>query len=166
MATNPRKPLTGRQKAGAWGLVVASTSLAGAIAVYEGREYTPYFDTIAKPPVWTVCSGITGKHVIPGKVYSRAECDALEAGHIESHGLGLLECLQKPIGQPQYEALASWVFNVGVGAACGSTIVRQINAGEPKEVYCRGLLAWNKAGGKVVNGLTNRRQAEMRRCLE
>jgi lysozyme len=170
MATSPqRKPLTGRQKAGAWGLAVTSAALVAAVSMHESSgKYigTPYFDTIAKPPVWTVCDGITGKHVIPSKFYSRQECKDLATGEIEKHGLGLLECISRPIGQPQYEALTSWTFNVGVAAACKSTIVRQINAGEPKEVYCRGLMAWNMAGGKVVQGLTNRRQAEMARCLQ
>ena len=51
------------------------------------------------------------------------------------------------------------------GAACGSTLVRQINAGEPPEVWCRQLLRWDKAGGRTVRGLTLRRQAEYRVCI-
>jgi lysozyme len=43
--------------------------------------------------------------------------------------------------------------------------VRQINAGEPPEVWCRQLLRWDKAGGRTVRGLTLRRQAEYRVCL-
>ena len=50
-------------------------------------------------------------------------------------------------------------------ALLGSTLVRQINAGEPPEVWCRQLLRWDKAGGRTVRGLTLRRQAEYRVCI-
>lgn len=157
----PRKPIPRRAKVGA-GVAVVSASMVVFIASWEGTEYVPYQDIVG---VWTVCEGITGRHVIPGKTYTRAECDALLAGEIEAHGAALLGCITVPIRQNQYEALASWTFNVGVGAACGSTLVRKINAGALAQDWCQELLRWNRAGGRVVQGLTNRRQAELRLCL-
>lgn len=136
------------------------------VAHWEGTEYVPYFDTIARPPVWTVCEGITGPHVIPGKVYTRKECDALLTGHLVKHAEGLFECVKRPLTETQKVALISWTFNVGVGAACGSTLVRRLNAGEPAQAWCQELMRWNKAGGRVVNGLTNRRAAELAQCLK
>ncbi len=44
-------------------------------------------------------------------------------------------------------------------------MARRLNAGDIRGA-CDALLAWNKAGGRVVQGLTNRRQDERRLCLE
>ena len=62
-----------------------------------------------------------------------------------------------PITQHQFDALCSFVYNVGVGAFLDSTLLKKINAGE----YAGDeFLRWNKAGGKVLTGLIERRQAE------
>ena len=62
-----------------------------------------------------------------------------------------------PITQHQFDALCSFVYNVGIGAFMDSTLLKKINAGE----YAGDeFLRWNKAGGKVLAGLTERRQAE------
>jgi len=161
MKTRPSRPFSARAKAGA-GVVAVTASLVSFVTLWEGTEYVPYQDIVG---VWTVCEGITGRHVIPGKVYTRAECDALTGGEIERHGRALLACVKAPITQPQYEALASWTYNVGIGGACGSTLVRKLNAGEPPAQWCQELLRWNRAGGRAVQGLTNRRTAELALCL-
>lgn len=145
------------------GIAIVTTGLIAFISQYEGTRYKPYYDDVG---VLTVCEGITGKHVIRGKEYTRKECDALLAGEIEKHGSALMKCVSRPITQNQYEALASWTYNVGVGAACKSTLVRQINEGKPATVWCDGLLAWNKAGGITFKGLVRRREAERELCLK
>lgn len=145
------------------GVAVVTASLVAFVAAWEGTEYVPYRDIVG---VWTVCEGITGRHVIPGKTYTRAECDALLSGELEAHGAALLGCLTQPVTQPQYEALASWTFNVGARAACASTLVRRLNAAEPAAAWCQELLRWDRAGGRAVRGLTKRRAAELQRCLE
>ncbi|WP_235891551.1 glycoside hydrolase family protein [Thalassobius litoralis] len=60
-------------------------------------------------------------------------------------------------------ALLSWTYNVGVGAACRSTLVRRLNAAEWGAV-CPELSRWTRAGGRVVRGLVNRRAAERADC--
>lgn len=61
-------------------------------------------------------------------------------------------------------ALVSWSYNVGTGAACGSTLAKKANAGDWQGA-CNQLRRWDKAGGKPVKGLTNRRAAETKLCL-
>lgn len=62
----------------------------------------------------------------------------------------------------QYGALCSWAFNEGCGAAGGSTLIRRLNAGEdPDTVAAQELPKWDIAGGKVFQGLVNRRAAEV-----
>ena len=62
------------------------------------------------------------------------------------------------ITQNQYDALVSFVFNVGVNAFKDSTLLRKINAGDEsaKDEFYR----WKYAGGEVIAGLVNRRERE------
>jgi lysozyme len=133
----------------------------GLVASWEGTEFTPYRDLGG---VWTVCEGVTGPAVIPGKVYSRQECRDLLNGELRTHALGLAKCLTTVPPQPVLTAWISWTYNVGVANACGSTLVRLANAGQ-FEAACRQLPRWNQVNGKPVQGLTNRRHAEMNWCL-
>ncbi|CAK0768518.1 lysozyme [Gammaproteobacteria bacterium] len=61
--------------------------------------------------------------------------------------------------QGQFDALVSFVFNVGVGSFRGSTLLRKLNAGDVAEAAGE-FGRWNKAGGKVVEGLVRRRVVE------
>lgn len=153
-----------RTKAAAGGVVIllASAAMVVGIKKDEGREYRPYSDLVG---VLTACDGITGPDVIPGKTYTDQECNALTIKHVEKHGSQLLDCITVRITQPMYEALAGWVFNVGVGAACKSTAIRLINAGN-YYAGCKDLLRWDKAGGRVVRGLTLRRQRDSEACIK
>ena len=61
--------------------------------------------------------------------------------------------------QNQYDALCSFCYNLGYGALKQSTLLKKINIGDFKGASDE-FLKWNKAGGKVILGLTNRRKAE------
>jgi lysozyme len=66
--------------------------------------------------------------------------------------------------QNQIDAALSFMYNVGVGNFAGSTFLKMIN----QQHWCSAadaLLLWNKAGGKVVPGITVRRQAERSQFL-
>ena len=84
---------------------------------------------------------------------------------MRTYEAGLDRCLTAPVPGKTKVAFLSWTYNVGVGAACGSTLVRLANAGALRGA-CDQLLRWNRAGGKIVRGLTNRREAERQLCLE
>ena len=63
----------------------------------------------------------------------------------------------------QYGALVSWAFNVGCGNVASSTLISRLNAGQnPNTVAAEELPKWNKAGGQVLQGLVNRRAAEVK----
>ena len=64
-----------------------------------------------------------------------------------------------PLQQNQFDALVSWTYNLGGGNLNASTMLKVLNAGEYDEVPNQ-MLRWNKAGGKVLEGLTRRREAE------
>lgn len=140
---------------------VALTAMAtGIISHWEGRELRAYQDIVN---VWTICDGET-KGVKPGDTATPAECDAMLAKNLVVYETGLDRCLIAPVPGPVKVAFLSWTYNVGVGAACGSTLVRKANAGDIRGA-CNELPKWNRAGGRVVNGLTRRRAAEQAMCL-
>jgi len=147
------------------GIIAASAALT-AMAVsfimpWEGRELRAYYDIVG---VLTICDGDT-HNVSPGQVATPAECDSRLATHLREFEAGLDRCLVAPVPGQVKVAFLSWAYNVGVGAACGSTLVRKANAGDIVGA-CNELPKWNRAGGKVVRGLTNRRLAERELCLE
>jgi len=62
--------------------------------------------------------------------------------------------------QNQFNALVSFAYNVGTGNFSSSTLLKKINK-NPNDLTLKAeFLRWNKAGGKVINGLTNRRNEE------
>ena len=63
------------------------------------------------------------------------------------------------LNQNQFDAMVSWVYNLGSANLQASTLLKVLNAGQYGEVPAQ-MLRWNKAGGKVLEGLTRRRQAE------
>lgn len=68
--------------------------------------------------------------------------------------------ITKPVTQNQFNALVSFAFNVGVSALKISTLLKLVNNNPNDANIAKEFLRWNKAGGKVVNGLTNRRIKE------
>lgn len=66
-----------------------------------------------------------------------------------------------PLTQAQFDALASWAFNVGASAARESTLIRRLNGLEYSAVPFE-LSRWTIAGGKQLPGLVRRREAEGR----
>ena len=149
------------RRRGLAGVAAVSIALAGAfVAPWEGLRTSAYRDAVG---VWTVCYGET-KGVRPGDRYSAEECEAMLERELERYAAALGECLTAELPQGARVAFVSWSYNVGTGAACRSTLVRKANAGD---LYgaCDELLRWNRAGGRVLNGLTNRRKAERAMCI-
>jgi lysozyme len=73
---------------------------------------------------------------------------------------GVEKLVKVPMTENEFAALVSFSYNVGTGALQKSTLLRLLNANEPKAKVAEEFLKWNKAAGKVLNGLTRRRQAE------
>ena len=69
-----------------------------------------------------------------------------------------------PMYQYEFDAIISWSFNVGARAACGSTLVKKLQAFDYAGA-CNELLKWNKFQGRELAGLTKRRQSEYRQCM-
>ena len=144
-------------------LAGGSVALASAISFigqWEGLRTEAYRDIVG---VWTVCYGET-KGVRPGDSYSKAECDAMLAREIIAYEAALDRCLTADVPTDMNVALVSWTYN-GPAAVCRSTLLRKANAGDLTGA-CNELPRWNRAGGRVIRGLTNRRMSERAMCLK
>ena len=71
------------------------------------------------------------------------------------------ELVSVDLSQNQFDALVSWVYNLGPSNLRSSTLLKVLNSGDYNGVSAQ-IMRWNKAGGKVLEGLTRRREAEAR----
>jgi lysozyme len=146
--------------------IAAAALLALAVSFIggkEGLELVAYRDIVGVP---TVCFGETrGVHM--GDRYTIEECRTMLGDGLEEFATGMEACLRAPDTLPgkSYVAFLSAAYNIGRKAFCGSSMARRWNAGNLAGA-CDALLLWNKAAGKVIAGLTRRRQEERALCLE
>lgn len=142
----------------------ASALLVGAIALvggYEGLRTVAYRDVVGIP---TICFGET-RGVEMGDTATVEQCKTMLGDALVEFSAGLDRCLTAKVPDKPYMTFLSWSYNVGLGAACKSTLVKKANAGDVRGA-CNQLPLWNKAGGRVIAGLTKRRLDEQRICLE
>lgn len=145
------------------GLTVAGSLAVGLVGAWEGLRTKAYRDVVGIP---TVCFGET-RGVKMGDQYTVDECKAMLGDALAEFETGMRRCLTNPdkIPDKPYVAFLSLSYNIGTGAFCKSTVARKANAGDLKGA-CDAILAWNRAGGRVIQGLVNRRQDERKMCLE
>lgn len=147
---------TTRQRISAAVLAVIVSAVGG----YEGLRTKAYLDPVNVP---TICFGET-KGVKLGQTKTPAECSAMLADRLQETNQGVRACIHEPMTAGQEIAFTSAAYNIGVPAFCGSSMVRYFN-GHNAPMACNSLLLWNKAGGKVLPGLTVRREEERAYCI-
>lgn len=145
----------------ALGLSSALVLAGGAlVAPWEGKENVAYKDVVG---VWTQCYGDT-HDVNRTRAKTDNECTDSLAKQLVEHNEEMKRYVLVPMTDYQEAAFTSLVYNIGVGNWKNSTALKLLNRGLYKEA-CEQLPRWNKAGGKVYRGLTNRRLSEMEVCL-
>lgn len=137
-----------------WSLLWA----ARFVAKWEGFIPTAYLDTIASPPVWTIGYGHT-HGVRPGQVVTEREARKLLAADLRDAAQAVAAKVKVKLTVRQRIAVISAVFNIGPGLLEGTHFIEALNAKRYAEAANR-LLEWDHAGGVVVEGLRNRREAE------
>ena len=144
------------------GALALSASAFVGIAVHEAYMPTAYLPTPNDVP--TIGFGTTegvklGDKITVERALVRLLADA------DKYQAQLKACIgDVPLFQHEWDAYVSWAYNVGTGAACRSTLVRKLKAGEYSEA-CKELLRWDKQAGRTLPGLTKRRQAEYKQCM-
>jgi lysozyme len=127
------------------------------VAEWEGERLQIYNDVAGYPTIGIGHLIIDGEDFSGGITHDQAM--RLLADDIRHTENSVNRYVDVSLVQHQFDALVSFTFNVGGGAFRRSTLLRRLNAGKPDDVPAQ-LRRWNRAGGKVVNGLINRRDAE------
>ena len=138
------------------------TSPAGRafIGRYEGLRLSAYRDAAG---IWTIGYGHTAAAGPPAPV-ARMTITAAEADQILGRDLARFEAavarlVTVALSQGEFDALVSFAFNVGEGALARSTLLKKLNGGDRAGAAAE-FGRWNKAGGRVLAGLTRRRAEE------
>ena len=125
------------------------------IKKFEGCELASY---ICAGGVPTIGYGHT-KDVKDGDTCTSEQAEEYLKEDLESFEAAVNRLVEVDLNQSQFDALVSWTFNLGWGALSSSTLLKVLNednfAGVPEQIK-----RWNRAGGKVLDGLVRRREAE------
>jgi lysozyme len=132
------------------------------ITEFEGFVPTWYKDPVG---IWTVAFGHTDAAGKPtyaetvGDKFTREQGMDILRRDLEQYEAAVDRHVTVPLNANQRGALTSFTYNLGEGNLKKSTLLKKLNAGDydgaSKEFY-----KWNKAGGKILAGLTRRREAE------
>ena len=130
------------------------------IKEFEGCKLTAYQDSVG---VWTIGYGWTkpvdGKPIRAGMTIKQETAERLLKTGLVSYESDVSRLVKVDLTQGQFDALVSFTYNLGSRSLSTSTLLRKLNAGDYAGA-ANEFLRWNKAGGKVLNGLTRRREAE------
>ncbi|HMB91638.1 MAG TPA: lysozyme [Rhodothermales bacterium] len=141
------------------------------LADWEGLELKMYKDVAGLPTIG-VGHLLTRSELTSGKIMINGEAVRYANGITKEQALDLLgqdlqrfedavnESVTVTLSQNQFDTLVSFSFNVGVGAFKSSTLLKELNKGKYDEVPTQ-LKRWVKSGGRVVQGLVNRRNREI-----
>jgi len=141
-----------------------STRGLDLIKIHEGFRSKAYPDPGSRDgKPWTIGYGHT-KGVKKGDIITKAQAEAFLRQDVRNAESFVTKKVSVPLNQNQFDALVSFVFNVGNGAFSRSTMLRKLNAEDYKGA-AQEFGRWNKNDGRVMSGLTKRRSAE-RACFE
>ncbi|WP_342322409.1 lysozyme [Kosakonia sp. BYX6] len=127
------------------------------IKTFEGLRLEKYKDAVDK---WTIGYGHL---ILPNESFpyaiTEAEADSLLRADLRMTERGVHRLVTVDLNQNQFDALVAFTFNLGAGNLQTSTLLKLLNQEEYAQA-AEQFLRWNKAGGKVLVGLTRRREAE------
>lgn len=144
---------------------VTSQTGIDLIKQFEGCELTAYPDPGTGGDPWTIGYGHTGPDVVPGLTITEEEAERLLKADLKKFEKGVSDLLKVKVGQGQFDALVSFAYNCGLNNLKTSTLLKFCNAGDHRGAANQ-FPRWNKAAGKVMPGLTKRREAEKKLYLE
>jgi lysozyme len=130
---------------------------------FEGWYSSPYRDPIGIP---TIGYGFT--YYLPNRrkvtmndpPLTKAEGELMLLEMISNYEDDVNRLLLTQVYQNQFDALVSFTYNLGATNLGRSTLLKKVNSDPEDKSIAQEFLKWNRAGGKVLPGLTRRRQAE------
>lgn len=132
------------------------------IKKFEGLRLNAYLDSVNVPTIGFGSTYVDGVRVKLGMTITEEKALELLEEHIDREVIPYINSLIKvPLKQNQIDAIVSLIYNIGSSAFKSSTVLRKINSGAPIIEIESAWKSWNKAGGKILQGLVNRRLAEI-----
>ena len=125
------------------------------IKLAEGCVLKAYQDSVG---IWTIGVGHT-KGVCEGQVITQGMANSLLEDDLQEVYACIDVKVRVPLTQPQFDALCSFIFNLGCGAFSASTLRRKLNDGD-YEGAAGEFKRWVHGGGRVLPGLVKRREGE------
>jgi len=130
---------------------------------WEGMSLSAYPDPATKGEPYTIGYGITSAagviKVKPGMRITKAQADQYFKQALVKYENDVNSVLKRTPTQPQFDAMVSLTYNIGIGNFRKSTVLRKFNAGDFKGA-AEAFMLFVKADGKVMKGLINRRSDE------
>ena len=140
-----------------------STSARGIaiIKLFEGFRPAKYMDSAGLPTIGygTLIDSPAEQYLMKATI-TKAQATALLQKDLKRYEAAINKYVRVPLNQNQFDALASFVYNVGTGNFIKSTLLKLINAGAPQKRIFDEFRKWNKAKGKKLSGLLKRRTKE------
>jgi len=151
-------------------IAVAALSMSAAafvgLVAHEGYRDKAYIPVPGDRP--TLGHGSTthadGRPVKLGDTTTPTKALARTMMDVDKFQGAMRQCVRVPLYQHEYDSLVQFAYNIGPDALCKSTLMRKLNAGD-YEGACNEMTKWVYAGGRKVQGLVNRREAERKLCL-
>lgn len=133
----------------------------GCAKVLPSGAVTAYPDPGTGGAPWTIGYGATGPGIGPDTVWTMEQCEKALDEHLEYFYAGVMKmCPGLWTELPRRQAaVVSWAYNCGLGNLRVSTFRKRINE-KDWDGAAQECLKWNKAAGRVLRGLTRRREAE------
>lgn len=126
------------------------------IKEFEGISLRAYKDSVG---IWTIGHGHTGTEVCEGLEITEERAEEFLRADVHNAERCVERLVAVPLTQGEFDALVSFVFNLGCSRLRNSTLLRLLNDADydgARNEFAR----WNKADGQVLAGLTRRREAE------
>lgn len=137
-----------------------SPKAVGLVKEFEGCRLTAYQD---QRGIWTIGFGHTPAN--ENQVCTEEQADAWLDADLKVADAAVNRLVNVVLTQNQFDALVSFVFNVGSGNFQTSTLLRLLNSGQ-SVLAAMEFLKWVHAGPIVSAGLQRRRAAEQALFLE
>jgi lysozyme len=129
---------------------------------FEGCKLKAY---LCPAKVWTCGYGATGADVGRGTVWTQEDADDRLAKDLAKFERAAARMVRVPVTEGQKSALISLMFNIGSTAFQESTLLKLLNAKDYRGAGAQ-FGRWTKAGGRSLNGLVARRDAEAKLFME
>lgn len=130
------------------------------IKEFEGCRLETYKDAVGVPTIGYGHTSMAGPPlVLPGMVITQQQADDILITDLAKYEMAVSKAIKRQPTPNQFAAMVSLCYNIGPNNFRKSTVCRAFNDGDIIRA-AGAFLRWNKAGGRVLAGLTRRREAE------